>query len=68
MKEFGEGNGVIYVEKPEEVLKKAVKVAEDGQKLRKLRMRTSKYVQRYSWEAITNQFEELLKELVNNKN
>jgi len=67
IKEFGEGNGVIYVESPEDVLKKAVELAEDRQKLRELGMKAAKYVQRYSWEAITDQFEELLKELVINK-
>ena len=67
MREFGEGNGVIYVERPEDVLKKAVELAGDRQKLRKLGMKAAEYVQKYSWEAITDQFEELLKELANNK-
>jgi len=67
MKEFGKGNGVIYVKKPEDVLKKAVELAEDRQKLRKLGMKAAEYVQRYSWEVITDQFERLLKELVKNK-
>ena len=63
MKEFGEGNGVIYVERPEDVLKKAVELAEDRQKMRELGIKAAKYVQRYSWEAITDQFEGILKEL-----
>ena len=67
MREFGEGNGVIYVEKPEDVLKKAVELAEDRQKMRELGKKAAEYVQKYSWEAITNQFEELLKELAKNK-
>jgi len=67
MKEFGEGNGVIYVEKPEEVLKKAVELAEDRQKMRELGIKAAEYVQKYSWEAITDQFEELLEDLANNK-
>ena len=67
MKEFGEGNGVVYIERLEDVLKKAVELAGDRQKLRELGMKAAKYVQRYSWEAITDQFEELLKKLANNK-
>jgi glycosyltransferase involved in cell wall biosynthesis len=67
MKEFSEGNGIIYVEKPEDVLKKAVELARDRQKLMELGMKATRYVQRYSWEAITNQFEGLLRELTENK-
>ena len=67
MREFGEGNGVIYVERPEDVLKKAVELAEDRQKMRKLGMKAAKYVQKYSWEAITDQFEGVLKKLAKYK-
>jgi len=67
MKEFGEGNGVIYVERPEDVLKKAVELAEDRQKLRKLGMKAARHVQRYNWETITDQFERLLNGLAKNE-
>jgi glycosyltransferase involved in cell wall biosynthesis len=67
MKEFGEGNGVIYVERPEEVLNKALEISKDEQKLKELGMKAAEYVRKYSWEAITDQFEELLEDLVNNR-
>jgi glycosyltransferase involved in cell wall biosynthesis len=66
-KEFGEGNGVIYVERPEEVLNKALEISKDKQKLKELGMKAAEYVRKYSWEAITDQFEELLEDLVNNR-
>ena len=63
MREFGEGNGVIYVDRPEDALKEAIKLAEDRQKMRELGMKATEYIQKYSWKAITDQFEEILKEL-----
>ena len=63
MREFGQGNGVIFVKRPEDVLKKAVELAEDKRELKDLGEKASNYVQKYSWEAITDQFERILKEL-----
>ena len=63
MKEFGEDNGVIYVDKPEDALKKAVEligdgsIEEEGRKARKL-------VEKYSWDSITDEFEKVLEAVV----
>jgi len=67
MKEFGEGNGVIYVKNPEDVLGKVVELVNKKEQIKELGMKATKYVQRYNWDAITNQFEEFLLELVKRK-
>jgi len=67
MKEFGEENGVIYVEKPEDVLGKVVELASKKEQIKELGMKATKYVQRYDWNAITKQFEEFLLELAKGK-
>jgi glycosyltransferase involved in cell wall biosynthesis len=51
----------------EEVLNKALEVSKDEQKLKELGMKAAEHVRKYSWEAITDQFEELLEDLVNNR-
>jgi len=67
MREFGEGNGVIYVENPEDVLEKAIELANKKEQIKELGMKAAKYVQRYNWDAITKRFEEFLVELVKGK-
>ena len=63
MKEFGEGNGVIYVDKPEDVLEEALKldVKMEGKKARK-------FVENNDWNKITNDFEGVLKNIISKKN
>ena len=63
MKEFGDDHGVIYVDKPEDVIKKAIELIENGsieEKGRKAR----KFVEKYSWEDIVDEFERVLEEVI----
>jgi glycosyltransferase involved in cell wall biosynthesis len=63
MKEFGEDHGVIYVDKPEDVLKKAIELIENGwveDEGKKARV----FVANNDWERITDEFEGILEELV----
>lgn len=59
LKEFGDDNGVIYVDTPEEVLNEAIKLVrteitnEEGRKARR-------FVEKYSWDSITDEFEGIL--------
>ena len=59
MKEFGNDNGVIYVSRSEDALKKAVelieneRVEEEGRKARK-------FVEKLSWDNLTDDFEGVL--------
>lgn len=63
IKEFGNDNGVIYVDKPEDVLKKAIElienedIEEEGRKARK-------FVEKYGWDNIIDKFEKILEEVV----
>ncbi len=66
MKEFGEDNGVVYVKKPENVVKKAVELVDEG-KLQELGVRGRDFVKRYSWDNIANEFEQVLQEVVHEK-
>lgn len=56
MKEFGVNNGIIYVDKPEEVIEKALELElnEEGKKARK-------FVENNDWHKITSDFETILK-------
>ena len=66
MKEFGEGNGLIFVDKPEDVVNGAISLIKnngvtiEGEKGRR-------FVEKNSWETITEKFEHNLIELTNNK-
>jgi len=66
MKEFGEDNGVVYVKKPEDVVKKAVELVDEG-KLQELGVRGRDFVKRYSWDNIANEFKQVLQEVVHEK-
>ena len=63
MKEFGENNGVLYVDRPEDVLKMAIEMAErnsieeEGRKARK-------FVENSSWDSKVKEFEKVLEELI----
>jgi glycosyltransferase involved in cell wall biosynthesis len=62
MQEFGENNGLVYVNKPEDVIDEAIKLVKDG-KIGELGTNARKFVEKYSWETITDEFEKLLEEV-----
>ena len=61
MKEFGENNGVIYIDRSEDTINKTLElisndaVQREGKKARK-------FVERMSWDIITDEFETFLEE------
>jgi glycosyltransferase involved in cell wall biosynthesis len=63
MKEFGEDNGVIYVDKPEDVLKKAIELIEKG-RVEEGGRKARKFVENNSWDNITDEFERILEEVI----
>ena len=63
MKEFGEDNGVVYVDRPEDVIGKALEIADSGS-LKELGQKAREFVAGNSWEKITDEFEEILKEAI----
>jgi glycosyltransferase involved in cell wall biosynthesis len=63
MKEFGKGNGVVYVDRPEAVLSKAVRLAGNGY-VRRLGVKARHFAESCSWDNITDRFEVILEEII----
>jgi len=59
VKEFGEDNGVVYVDGPEDVISKAKELISND-KIGKLGIKARKFVEKYSWDKITDEFEKIL--------
>jgi len=66
MKEFGENNGVVYVDEPADAIDKAKSLVKDG-KIGKLGDKARKFVQKYSWASITDEFEKILEGVIEEK-
>jgi glycosyltransferase involved in cell wall biosynthesis len=65
MREFGEDNGVVYVDEPADTVDKAKSLVKDG-KIGQLGANARKFVQKYSWDSITDEFEKILENVVRN--
>jgi glycosyltransferase involved in cell wall biosynthesis len=63
MKEFGEGNGVIYVDRPEGALWKAIELIEGGM-VSEYGSKAREFVKKYNWEDIVDDFERILEEVI----
>ena len=63
VREFGEGNGVVYVDGPEEVVPSALNLAREG-RLAELGAQARAFVAGYDWQAIVDTFENYLEGLV----
>ena len=66
MREFGEDNGVAYVDKPEDAVTKALELIQSG-KIEELGQKARSFVEGYSWQSITDEFEKILKEAIEEK-
>jgi len=64
MKEFGYDNGVEYVDGPGEVIEMAIRLSENKKKLIEDGSRARKFVEKYSWDKITQEFETILKSMI----
>jgi glycosyltransferase involved in cell wall biosynthesis len=63
MREFGDDNGVVYVDKPEDAVARARELIQSG-KIEELGQKARSFVERYSWDNITDEFEKILKDTV----
>jgi len=63
MKEFGEDNGVIYVNRPEDVIEKAMELIETG-RIQEEGKKARKFVEKYSWDNVVDEFEGILEEVI----
>lgn len=66
MREFGEDNGVVYVDKPEDVISRVQELLKSG-KIEELGSKARKFVESYSWDRITDEFEGIINEVVQEK-
>ena len=66
MQEFGEDNGVVYVDSPEEVIGKALELAESNQ-INELGLKAREFVAGNTWEKMADEFEIILEESVKKK-
>ncbi|MFC1911847.1 glycosyltransferase [Chloroflexota bacterium] len=66
MREFGEENGVVYVDRPEAVISKALELVKNDS-LKTLGLKARCFVERRSWDAITDEFEKILAEAIKEK-
>jgi glycosyltransferase involved in cell wall biosynthesis len=66
MKEFGEDNGVVYVDNPEDAVAKATELIQSG-KIEELGQKARSFVEKYSWQSITDEFEKILKRTIEEK-
>lgn len=66
MKEFGEDDGVVYVDRPEDVVTKALELSAGG-KLKELGLKARKFVADNTWGKITDEFESILQEAIDKR-
>lgn len=65
-KEFGEDHGVIYMDKPEDVFKKAVELMENGTH-QEHGLKARRFVENYGWNDVVNKFENILNDAIGGK-
>jgi glycosyltransferase involved in cell wall biosynthesis len=63
MKEFGMDNGIIYIDKPEEAVQKAIDLS-DSSILREYGLKSRRFVEPNNWNSITSKFEKSLEAVI----
>ena len=63
--EFGKNNGIIYVDKPEDVVETVIYL--DNEVLEEERLKAGNFIKDYDWEKIIDKFELLLFDLSKEK-
>lgn len=66
MREFADGNGVVYVDRPEDVVSKAIELKNAGA-IAELGRKARRFVERNSWDKIADAFEAVLRESISDK-
>ena len=66
VKEFGEGNGVVYVDKPEDVAEEAIELIRSSN-LKDIGAKARCFVERYNWQNTTDEFERILEKVIKEK-
>lgn len=63
VKEFGEDNGIVYVDRPEDTVEKALWLSRNGL-INDLGTKARSFAERHSWDNIADEFERKLKEVI----
>lgn len=66
IKEFGESSGVVYVDKPEDVIDKAIDLLKQAD-IKELGLRARRFAEANSWDKITDEFEKIMEEAIREK-
>jgi len=56
-----------HLDDPEEVIEEAIRLSENQKKLVEAGSRARKFVEKYSWDNITQEFETILKNTINSR-
>jgi glycosyltransferase involved in cell wall biosynthesis len=67
VKEFGQDNGVVYVDSPKDVIEKTLELIKEN-RINELGRKARQFVAGNSWEKITDEFEEILQTAINKRN
>jgi glycosyltransferase involved in cell wall biosynthesis len=62
MTEFGQNNGVLHVDGPEDVVKRAIEIAKTGS-IKEEGMRARRFAEKCNWDSSTKQLEVILERL-----
>lgn len=65
-REFGEDNGVLYVEQPEDVVTKALELVNSGNII-ELGLKSCNFASKNTWDNVANDFEKILKDTIARK-
>jgi len=66
LKEFGESNGIVYVNRPEDVIPRAIELLNSNQ-LPKLGLKARAFATKNSWQQIADEFERILNKAIEDK-
>lgn len=66
-REMGEDNGIIYVNNPAEVVRKAVELIDSHANLTEYGNRNRSFIEKFSWDNSTHEFERILEEVIKEK-
>jgi glycosyltransferase involved in cell wall biosynthesis len=66
MKEVGNGNGVVYIDRPESTVNRAIQMLKDGSYSSESK-RAVDFVVKNSWDKITEQYEQVLSAIMDNR-
>jgi glycosyltransferase involved in cell wall biosynthesis len=66
LKEFGVSNGIVYVDRPEDVIQIAMELVANNS-LKELGLKSKEFATKNNWQQITNEFERILQQAIEYK-